>query len=196
MTSKLLSDKWKDRIGQMTVAELVGIGHLAAEINAKAYVTIGCGAGADITSVALHHKQIPTLAFDWAPISPEANHSLVEFHQEDLFTKKVVHPLPHYTYDPSYTFTPKVHQIIKDFIDKMYNPTPILYYTDNGKKLAEMGELLRYLRPLDLLGCHDYGTEVPEKECYFLYDNGLELYAPYESWVKKHGCWQRFWIKK
>jgi hypothetical protein len=191
-------DNWDEkddvsRIGQMTLAELMGIGILANALMANAYVTIGCGAGADILAITINYKELPTLAFDRVPISQESTHSGVEFHNIDLFVKEVIHPPKQYKVDLSNPFRPMIHDIIYDFTSRF--PSPILYYTDNGKKLNELHELLKYLRRGDVIGTHDFTTEVPEEECQFILDAGCSVLSSYESWVKDHHCLQRFWIK-
>ena len=69
---------------------------------------------------------------------------------------------------------------------------PLFVYCDNGHKVEE----LRYVAPLlskgDILGTHDWPTEVPED---FSLD-GYELITEYDEYIKHYACLQRFWQKK
>ena len=190
--------KW---YGLMRVAELLSIAKAASEMKADAYVSIGCGAGCDFQTIYDHYKNIPMLGFDRKNISSHIEGPKVQFHKEVIFIGSV----NHMQILPSYTFTESVSKKILDFSSSIKGP--VLYYTDNGNKLSEMKQLIKWVKSGDVLGTHDWSdsldhktaigsqTEVEEKDCVFLYQLGFEVFKPIQKWIVDNKCMQRFWIK-
>lgn len=178
-------------LGMMRVAELQAIATVAQHINAKAYVSIGCGQGYDFLLLRENYRSVPALGFDVCAVSPDNVYPEVEFHREGIFQSD------------RYVFHPHVHDKIRSFLGK--NPGPALFYTDNGLKIDELRELIPHVKADDVMGTHDWGidpltpvgtyAEVLEHACGFLYDAGFKVFEPVESWIKSHKCLQRFWIK-
>jgi hypothetical protein len=176
MKSKInLSNKEtrQETVGSMRVAELQAIAKVAKKIKAKAYISIGCQDGGDLLSLDENYKAIPRLTIDQAidPVSRKLK--------------------------------PEASDAIKGFLSE--HPGKLLCFTNGKRKMDELKELLPFMKPGDVLGVHDWGqgpmtvmkthTEVDETRCQFIYQAGLRLFKPVESWIQHHACLQRFWIK-
>ena len=72
---------------------------------------------------------------------------------------------------------------------------PVLSYNDNGSKIKELDLVSEVMRPGDVIGCHDFGTEVPKTSVPFLKERGFTILQQYEEWINTHLCLQRFWQK-
>jgi hypothetical protein len=179
-------------LGMMRVAELQAISNVAGFTQTAAYVSMGCGRGYDFLALRENIRNIPAIGFDIGAVLPENVYPEVEFHNEPIF-------------EPDrYVFRDRVHEKIYDFLDR--HPGPRLFYTDNGRKLEELRELLSYARRGDVIGTHDWGVEaltpvntyaeVIERECSFIYEAGFGVLEEIEPWIVKHQCLQRFWLKR
>ena len=192
------ADKQKG-FGMMRVAELNAIAQVFEAQGCTSYVSVGCGVGHDLFALrtltaGITREPPPTLAFDLVPVAPEYRYPGLEFHQVPIFDSAGISPF--------------VDACLAIFVERERQISPgsrTLFYVDNGHKLSEMRAILPHMRSGDILGTHDYGigemtvantiTEVPESECTFLYEAGLRLFEPIESWIQEHRCIQRFWYK-
>lgn len=82
---------------------------------------------------------------------------------------------------------------IKDLVKS--SDLPVFNYNDNGHKIKELDIVSSVMRPGDVIGCHDFGTEVPKKSIKFLEDRGFIILEQYEKWINENLCLQRFWKK-
>jgi hypothetical protein len=181
-------------MGMMRVAELQAIASVAQHINARAYVSMGCGHGFDFLSLRENYRPIPAIGFDLSTVQPSNVYRGVEFHHEEIFQAPQADRL---------LFYPRIHEKIRKFLAR--NARPALFYTDNGRKIEELRELVQYVKSGDVMGTHDWGaegltlmgtyTEVHERECGFLYEAGFKVFSPIEAWIGEHKCLQRFWIR-
>ena len=73
--------------------------------------------------------------------------------------------------------------------------SPIVSYNDNGHKVRELDIVSEAMRVGDIIGCHDFGTEVPQSSVGFLAERGFEIIESYEEHINNHLCLQRFWQK-
>jgi hypothetical protein len=197
----MIYDNLQRKYGSQRVAELLAIAKIAKEIGATAYVSMGQGAGYDFQAMRDNYKAIPILGFDKRDPLPENIYPGVSYHNETIFV-----PNEHFTaYVPGQLFTASVTKKIDDFVTAANGP--ILYYTDNGNKKCELRELLRWVKPGDVVGTHDWGdsptgltvmgnrAEVHEGDCGFLYDSGLDTAEFIQPWLKENRCMQKFWVK-
>jgi hypothetical protein len=181
-------------MGMMRVAELQAIATVAKRIGAKAYVSMGCGQGFDFLSLRENYRPIPAIGFDLSEVLAKNAYPEVEFHHEPIFGPPKADRL---------LFHPQIHDKIRAFLKR--NARPALFYTDNGRKIEELRELVQYVKSGDVMGTHDWGaegltlmgtyTEVHERECGFLYEAGFKVFSPIEAWIGEHKCLQRFWIR-
>jgi len=72
----------------------------------------------------------------------------------------------------------------------------VFIYCDNGNKIREIDFTSKAMKKGDVIGTHDYCTEVPMKSIDFLKERGFESINKYENWINTHLCLQKFWIKK
>jgi hypothetical protein len=182
-------------MGLMRVAELQAIARVATIMNAQSYVSMGCGEGYDFLSLRENYRRVPSIGFDIGVVRPDNVYPEVEFHNEYIFQTGVL------------KFRDQIHDKISEFLRRNLrrNSRPALFYTDNGRKLEELRELIPHVRSGDVMGTHDWGidgftsagtyTEVFEHECKFLYAAGFKLFEQIEPWIHDHKCIQRFWIK-
>lgn len=179
-------------LGMMRVAELQALVQVAKLINACGYVSMGSGRGYDFHTFKAFDFKIPALGFDIVEAYPESLYESVQVHCEPIFVN-----------DKFLSFTESVAIKIENFVTDKTGP--VLFYTDNGRKLQELKLLLPYLKTGDVIGTHDWGeerltrvgtyTEVPEASMGFMYDAGLEHYQEIDPWLETHRCIQKFWIK-
>jgi hypothetical protein len=93
--------------------------------------------------------------------------------------------------------------LIKSFHD--LSPGRALYYVNDRNKMDTLKALVDIIPVGSVLGVHDWGTdkmtiagtytEVPEKRLGFIYSAGFEVFKPIASWVAKHKCTQKFWLR-
>jgi len=74
-------------------------------------------------------------------------------------------------------------------------PGPALIYCDGGHKYNELALYNKILRQGDVMGCHDYGTEVnmPNAD-KLMKESGLDKYIAPHS-LKELATLQQFWVK-
>ena len=70
---------------------------------------------------------------------------------------------------------------------------PILWWTDNGYKVAELKGVVMLMKPGDIIGTHDFGTEVSlEWWTEFCTTNGLRDMTEHDEYIDKYFCLQAF----
>ena len=67
-------------------------------------------------------------------------------------------------------------------------------FCDNGNKIDEVKLYAGYLRPNDLLGIHDWGTEIKQEDIKFVLE-GFDAHPINQLLIAKK-CLSRFFIKK
>ena len=72
---------------------------------------------------------------------------------------------------------------------------PTLFYCDNGFKVAELVAMASLCQPGDILGTHDFGTEVPLDFNEFLEEQGFIYMNRFDEYIDKFLCMQGFWLK-
>jgi hypothetical protein len=88
------------------------------------------------------------------------------------------------------TFNPDLLTALQQWRDNTEDS--VLFYTDNGHKITELNALRPILRPNDIIGTHDFGTEVP-----LTYDPGPDFayLTAYDEYINNNFCMQGFWVK-
>ena len=69
-------------------------------------------------------------------------------------------------------------------------------YCDNGNKEMEMELYSKYLMPGDLLGCHDWGSEVKAGNIRGFLDKYGFISSPKNAGLEIANLFSRFWIKE
>jgi hypothetical protein len=73
----------------------------------------------------------------------------------------------------------------------------VLWYTDNGYKMAELTGIVSLLKTGDIVGTHDLGTEVPFQ---FYKDlcvtHNLRDMKEYDNYINQYFCLQGFAVRK
>ena len=77
-------------------------------------------------------------------------------------------------------------------VDSALEGLPIFVYCDNGNKVKELQYVAPLLKSGDIIGTHDYPTEVPMG---FVPGNDYELITEHDAYIEKYACLQRFWRK-
>ena len=189
--------------GLMRACELMAIAMVARDVGAEAYVSIGSGTGWDFAALRDRYAcGMAMLGFDWSQPLPQNSCVGLEVCPGTIFE-------PSAAFDALASegqhFTAYVHGKISAFAGRFAGP--VLYYTDNGCKKCELRELLRWAKPGDVFGTHDYGDsrssltrggtgiEVHERDCGFLSGAGFSEVASIQPWLEEQRCSQNFWAK-
>jgi hypothetical protein len=146
--------------------------------NMQAFIVIGCGRAHEFRNLAqkgLTKYNFKMLGIDRLPSSQVPPLQDFEYWPTDIF------PQPN-------EFNPALSQAIKAWRSR--HNDPVLFYTDNGNKISELNALIPLLRPNDILGTHDFGTEVP-----LTYSPGPDFtyLSEYDDYIDANYCMQAFW---
>ena len=147
---------------------------IAEDIKAKMFIDVGTGAGQ--TTQRVHDTMgddCSIVGFDWKPRGPFAISSKIEHWYGDLFA------------DDAATLRKMVAQAER----------PLFVYCDNGHKIRELDIVSEHMCVGDVIGCHDYGTEVPHDSVPFLAERGFEVMEDVQRWIEDTRCLQQFWKK-
>lgn len=150
---------------------------LSAVVNGKmaGFVVIGCGQkGAEFMGVGM---QVECLGIDRFP---QANFTNAEYWDRELIVDGI--------------FSHDVYQDLLLWRSKICGP--VLFYTDNGNKVAEIYAMMGLCLEGDILGTHDLGTEVPLDIDNVLSQNGFKYLAEFDKYIDHYLCHQGFWIKQ
>lgn len=154
-------------MGMMRLCEIQQIEAVCSKM--EGYCSIGCGNGYEFPFVKCDNK----LGIDvvWLKNPP------FQFWSRNLiinnkFNEKVIEELVEWR---------------KDIKGKVF------FYTDNGNKVIELKAIAPICKPGDILGTHDFGTEVP----FSMIDEleGFRYMDEYDCYLTEHYCLQAFWEK-
>lgn len=157
--------------GMTRECELQLLGKIAKECGL--YIEIGCGEGFSL----LLMKKLGVMCFGFDHVPYALDGVGTSYINCEIFN--------------GIEFTNEFKTEFARLIDDAVADLPIFVYCDNGSKVQE----LQYIAPLlskgDIIGTHDYPTEVPEG-----FDlEGYELITEHDEFIRHYACLQRFWRK-
>jgi hypothetical protein len=83
---------------------------------------------------------------------------------------------------------------LDELINLCRQPAKKMLYCDNGDKTKELNMYAKHLNSGDLLGCHDWGTEVFFEDVEDVLKNFYRHKVNKE--LKDENCMSRFWIRR
>ena len=149
---------------------------------ASTYVEIGSGNGILLMSMKEALPDIRIIGFEIEPcekVLSECRSKGIDFRSQDIFSD-----------DEGDSF----REQMKGFIEE--SDGPLVAYTDNGSKPAELEIVSDHMRPGDICGTHDYSGPDWAGFIRFLKGRSFATLKDYESFIIEHMCLQRFWVKK
>lgn len=145
----------------------------------KGVVVIGCGHGEEFNAVLESDPKMICLGIDRLPnVDPKGRWSYLN---RNLFP---VFPI----------FNLDVVNELREWRASV--PGNVLWYTDNGFKISELIAMSALCLPGDIIGTHDFSTEVPLDAVPFLSEHcGFTYLAEHDAYINRFFCLQGFWRK-
>jgi len=153
-------------MGMMRQCEIDQIA--AVSIEMEGYCSIGCGNGYEFPFVKCPHKLGVDIIWLKNPHFPFWSRNLIVNNE---FNKVVIKELTEWR---------------KDIDGKVF------FYTDNGNKILELRAIAPICQPGDILGTHDFGTEVPFSMIDELECKGFRHMNEYDNYLTEYYCLQMF----
>jgi hypothetical protein len=144
---------------------------------AAGFCVIGCGAGEEFLALKAVCPELPhCLGIDRLgdPGIPG-----VAYWNRDLL--------------PTGQFDSKITAELEDWRESIDGP--VFWYTDNGNKVEELAALALICKQGDVLGTHDFGTEVPLCVDTFLRVLGFQYIEQFDDAINANFHLQGFWVK-
>jgi hypothetical protein len=180
-------------IGMQRICEYDLTLQVIASAHPAAYIEIGSGSGYFLRKVKRAYPALRVVGFELDPPNLDFVADGIELHTGNIFVGG--------PWDGN-GFTDFFHSVVKEVIASADGP--VVIYTDNGNKPAELEAVSRHMRVGDICGSHDF---IGPSGCYdvlgqgrpnnlvFLGDRNFDVMAQYEDYILKHMCLQRFWQK-
>lgn len=160
--------------GLMRQCELDLIKDICIDQKIQTYIELGCGLGFTLYKVSPYVEKV--IGYDHLPNMKFDVFNNIEYRQRNLFEM------------PGFS-----EKVLKEIQDDIQNKKTLIY-CDNGHKIGELVAISKIVKPGDIIGTHDFPTEVPFESTLFLAD-GFHVLEEYEPYIEEHACLQRFWEK-
>ena len=156
-------------MGMMRQCEIDQIAVVSIEM--EGYCSIGCGNGYEFPFVKCPHKLGVDIIWLKNPHFPFWSRNLIVNH--------------------------KFNEIVREKLIEWRNEIDgkVFFYTDNGNKIVELRAISTICQPGDILGTHDFGTEVPFSMIDELENLGFRYMSEYDDYLTEYYCLQMFMIK-
>lgn len=161
--------------GMQRQCELSLLAMLAAGMGGL--VVIGCGHGCEFKALEKYQGRLQCLGIDRFP---DVTIPWAEYWQRELFPDGA-------------NFSHEVREELSAWRDKISGS--VLWYTDNGFKIGELIAMHQLCRPGDIIGTHDFSTEVPLDSVPFLAEAGFVYMDECDLYINRFYCLQGFWKK-
>lgn len=158
--------------GMTRVCELQLLGKIAEKCDL--YIEIGCGEGSSL----LLMKKLGVMCFGFDHVSKVLDGVGTSYIKCEIFN--------------GLEFTKEFKSHLAKLLDDAVYNLPVFVYCDNGSKVEELKYIAPLLKRGDIIGTHDYPTEVPMG---FVPSDEYELITEYDDYIKHYACLQRFWRK-
>jgi hypothetical protein len=189
-------------LGMQRECEHALVLRVAAEAKLSTYIEVGFGNGKLIQEIKRANPNTRVIGFD-VPLPEMACNSMrtldnmaakgIELHVGDIFAEGV--------WDKA-GLKSSFRTMIRECIES--SEGPLMVYTDNGNKPAELEAVTAHMRIGDICGSHDFlgapgccdviGSTEPSN-ISFLGQRNFAVMEQYEKYILDHLCLQRFWVK-
>ncbi len=189
-------------IGMQRVCEQDLVLQVATEAKLSTYIEIGFGNGNLIQKVKKANPNTRVIGFDMAIPEIACNgirvldalaEEGIDLHIGSIFAEGI--------FDRAGT-KKSFKTMVQEFIES--SEGPLMVYTDNGNKCAELEAVSTHMRAGDICGSHDFlgspgcrdviGSTM-HNNIEFLGERNFAIMEQYENYILDHLCLQRFWIK-